>query len=69
MRILIIEDNPDIIANLYGFLEPLGYTLDSARNGHTGLALAVAQDFDAIALDLMLPGLDGLDVCRRIRRE
>ncbi len=35
-RILVIEDNPDIIANLFGFLEPLGYTLDVARSGHAG---------------------------------
>lgn len=69
MRILIIEDNPDILANLYGFLEPLGYTLDSARNGFAGLARAAEGRFDAIVLDLMLPGMDGLDVCRKLREE
>ena len=37
MRVLIIEDNPDIVANLYAYLEPLGYTLDCARNGDAGL--------------------------------
>ncbi|MDE2092530.1 MAG: response regulator transcription factor [Burkholderiales bacterium] len=69
MRILIIEDNPDIVANLYGFLEPKGYTLDSARNGVAGLAMAAEGDFDAIVLDLTLPGLDGVDVCRRLRND
>ncbi|MDE2627506.1 MAG: response regulator transcription factor [Burkholderiales bacterium] len=69
MRILIIEDNPDIVANLYGFLEPKGYTLDSARNGIAGLAMAAEGDFDAIVLDLTLPGLDGVDVCRRLRND
>jgi len=69
MRVLIIEDNPDILANLYGFLEPLGYTLDSARNGFAGLARAAEGRFDAIVLDLMLPGMDGLDVCRKLRDE
>ncbi len=67
MRLLIVEDNPDILANLYGFLEPLGYTVDSARNGSAGLALASEGTYDAIVLDLMLPGLDGLDVCSRLR--
>ncbi|QDL36405.1 response regulator transcription factor [Rhodoferax sediminis] len=67
MRLLIVEDNPDILANLYGFLEPLGYVLDSARNGSAGLALASKGTYDAIVLDLMLPGLDGLDVCGRLR--
>lgn len=68
MRILVIEDNPDILANLYGFLEPLGYELDSARNGAAGLATAAQSRFDAIVLDVMLPGIDGLEVCRTLRR-
>ena len=69
LRVLLVEDNPDILANLYGYLEPLGYTLDSARDGFAGLALAADHAHDAIVLDLMLPGLDGLEVCRRLREE
>jgi DNA-binding response OmpR family regulator len=69
MRILIIEDNPDIVANLYGFLEPKGYILDSAGNGYAALALAAEQSYDVIVLDIMLPGLGGIDVCRRLRAE
>jgi DNA-binding response OmpR family regulator len=69
MRVLLVEDNPDILANLYGFLEPLGYTLDSARNGVAGLEYAAKGQYDAIVLDVMLPGLDGLEVCRKLRQE
>jgi len=69
MRILIIEDNPDIVANLYGFLEPKGYVLDSAVNGYAGLALAADHAYDVIVLDVMLPGLSGIDVCRKLRNE
>ncbi len=69
MHILIVEDNPDIIANLYGFLEPLGYTLDIARTGTAGIARALGEPHEAIVLDLSLPGLDGLEVCRRLRQE
>lgn len=69
LNILIIEDNPDILANLYEYFEPLGYQLDNARNGKAGLLLAVERNFDVIVLDGMLPGLDGLDVCRRLRDE
>jgi DNA-binding response OmpR family regulator len=69
MRILIIEDNPDIVANLYGFLEPLGYTLDCAHNGLAGLLCAAKRHYDAIVLDLMLPGIDGLELCRKLRKE
>jgi DNA-binding response OmpR family regulator len=69
MRILIIEDNPDIVANLYGFLEPKGYVLDSAANGYAGLALAAEHAYDVIVLDVMLPGLSGIDVCRKLRAE
>lgn len=69
MHILIIEDNADILANLYGFLEPLGYALDSARDGTSGLRRAVANPYDAIVLDLMLPKLDGVTLCKRLRAE
>ncbi|MDQ1813891.1 response regulator transcription factor [Massilia sp. CCM 9210] len=69
MRILIIEDNPDIVANLYGFLEPKGYILDSAANGYAGLALAAQNSYDVVVLDVMLPGLTGLDICQKLRGE
>ena len=69
MRLLIIEDNPDIVANLYGYLEPLGYTLDCERTGDAGLAAAGRAAHDAIVLDLMLPGLDGFELCRRLRKD
>ena len=69
MRILIVEDHPDILANLYGFLEPKGHQLDSARNGYGGLALASEHDYDVIVLDVMLPGLNGLELCQKLRAE
>jgi DNA-binding response OmpR family regulator len=69
MRILIIEDNPDIAANLGDYLEDQGHTVDFAGDGVTGLHLAVVGDFDAIVLDLALPGMDGLEVCRKLRTE
>lgn len=69
MHILIIEDNPDIIANLYAYLEPNGYTLDVARSGTAGLRSATSASYDAIVLDLSLPGTDGLDVCRLLRQQ
>ncbi len=69
MRILIVEDNADIAANLHAYLEPLGYVIDWERNGEAGLTSAARQVHDVIVLDLMLPGLDGLSVCRRLRRE
>ena len=69
MRVLIIEDNPDIAANLGDFLEDHGHTVDFAGDGVTGLHLAVVNDFDAIVLDLALPGMDGLELCRRLRAD
>jgi DNA-binding response OmpR family regulator len=69
MRILIIEDNPDILANLYAFLEPKGHVLDSAANGYAGLALAAQHDYDVMVLDVMLPGMTGLELCHKVRTE
>lgn len=68
-HVLIIEDNPDIIANLYDFLDPLGYTLNVARNGITGLNYATRETYDAIVLDLSLPGKDGIDICQTLREQ
>jgi len=69
MRVLIIEDNPDIAANLGDYLEDHGHTVDFAGDGVTGLHLAVVNNFDCIVLDLALPGMDGLEVCRKLRTE
>jgi len=69
MRILVIEDNSDIAANLGDFLEDRGHVVDFAADGVTGLHRAVVDDFDAIVLDLNLPGMDGIEVCRRLRQE
>ena len=69
MRVLIIEDDLDIATNLYEFLEGRGNVVDLARDGVTGMHLAVAGGFDAIVLDLGLPGVDGLGLCRKLRRD
>ncbi|MFA5685486.1 MAG: response regulator transcription factor [Lysobacteraceae bacterium] len=66
MNILIVEDNPDLVANLAEFLEGRGHTVDIAYNGYTALGFALENDYDAIVLDLMLPGIDGLEVCTRL---
>ena len=69
MHILVIEDNSDIAANIGDYLEDRGHTVDFAADGVTGLHLAIVHDFDAIVLDLNLPGMDGLEVCRKLRNE
>jgi DNA-binding response OmpR family regulator len=67
MRVLIVEDNRDLAANLADYLKSRGHVADVAMDGISGLHLAVAGDFDAIVLDLALPGLDGAELCRRLR--
>ena len=67
MRILIVEDNRDILANLADFLEMKGYTVDCAQGGISGLHLASSQHFDLAILDIMLPGMDGYTLCQRLR--
>ena len=69
MRVLIIEDDLDIATNLYDFLEGRGCVVDMARDGVSGMHLAVSGEFDAIVLDLGLPGMDGLRLCSKLRRE
>lgn len=67
MYLLVVEDNRDLSANLFDFLTGYGHTVDLAYDGHAGLEFAMRDPYDAIVLDLMLPRLDGLDVCRRLR--
>lgn len=67
MRLLIVEDNADIAANLGAFFEGRGHAVDFAADGVSGLHLATTLEFDVILLDIMLPGLDGLEFARRLR--
>lgn len=67
--ILLIEDNRNISEMVGEYLERRGYSLDYAADGLTGLHLAVTNSYDVIILDLMLPGLDGLELCRKLRQE
>lgn len=69
MHVLVIEDNPDLVANLYDYLEEKGHSVDAANDAHTGLRFALENHYDAIVLDLMLPGMDGLEVCTKLREE
>jgi DNA-binding response OmpR family regulator len=67
--LLLIEDNRNIAEMVGEFLERRGYGIDYAADGVTGLHLAVSNSYDAIILDLMLPGMDGLELCRKLRKE
>lgn len=69
MRILIIEDDVDIATNVYDYLAGRGHTVDHAADGVTGLHLAVTQPYDALLLDLALPGMNGFEVCRKLRTD
>ena len=67
--VLLIEDHRDIAEMVYAWLEGRGYALDYAADGVTGLHLAVTNHYDVIVLDLILPGMDGLELCAKVRQE
>jgi len=66
-RILVVEDEPAIRSGLVDALAAFGHRCESSGRGDEGLELALSGGFDLILLDVMLPGLDGLTVCRRLR--
>ena len=66
--VLIVEDDRDLARNLVDFLQLQGYVVNYASDGYMAMHLLGANDYDLIVLDLMLPGQDGLTLCRRIRR-
>jgi two-component system copper resistance phosphate regulon response regulator CusR len=69
MRILIIEDEPKMASYLKKGLTEASFTVDTADNGSNGLFLALHENFDLIVLDVMLPGIDGFELLRRLRKE
>src|SRR3954449_6272925 len=67
MRVLVVEDDAKLARALAGGLAQEGYTVDIAATGDEALALARLHDYESILLDVMLPGIDGYEVCRRLR--
>lgn len=69
IRALIVEDNRDICGNIALYLEKHGYVLDFAYDGISAMHLALSNTYDVIVLDLMLPRMDGLSFCHKLRVE
>ncbi len=67
VRVLVVEDDPSISQLVVSYLERDGFVVDVAWDGETGVDLARSAQPDVVVLDLMLPGVDGIEVCRRIR--
>lgn len=67
MRVLVVEDEPDLLASLLQILREDGYAVDDAADGVEGLYKALNTEYDAVVLDIMLPGMDGWEVLRRMR--
>src|SRR5580692_8714739 len=69
MRVLVVEDEVKMAALLRRGLSEEGLAVDIADEGERALLMAGAADYDAVVLDVMLPGIDGFETCRRLRRE
>ncbi len=67
MKILLVEDDPEISAAIREGLEDCGYDVDVVRDGERGLRVALNRHYGIIVLDIMLPGMDGLTICSRLR--
>lgn len=67
LRILVVEDNVDIAENIGDYLEAQGHIMDFAMDGIGGLHLAITQEYDVLILDIMLPGMDGITLCKKLR--
>jgi DNA-binding response OmpR family regulator len=68
-RVLLVDDDPKLCRLVADYLQPFGFEITSVHTGPAGLERALGGGFDAIVLDCMLPGLDGFEVLRRLRRE
>lgn len=68
-KLLLVDDDEKLSRLLRDYLEPLGYVVDTAQDGRLGLTMALEGDYAAVILDVMLPGLNGFDLLRELRRE
>ena len=69
VKVLVIEDDLDIASNIGDYLSARGHGVDFAYDGISGMHLALTEDFDALVIDIMLPGMSGLDLCQKLRTE
>jgi len=69
MKVLIVDDEPRIVSGVRRYFEQAGFDVLAAYDGPHGLSMALTEQPDLVVLDLMLPGMDGMDVCRELRRE
>ena len=69
MHILIVEDTTTIANNEKRFLELEGHTVEVANDGEKGLEMALGNTYDIIVLDLMLPKVDGITICKKVREK
>src|SRR6185437_13383654 len=68
-KVLVVDDEPSIVTLLKFNLEKAGFSVITAEDGKIGLEMAMEEKPDLIVLDLMLPGMDGMDVCKTLRQE
>ncbi|MEL6383900.1 MAG: response regulator [Cyanobacteria bacterium J06626_18] len=69
MKILLVEDDEILVAGLAADLASQNYVVEAVNDGHTGLSYAQATEYDLIVLDVNLPGIDGITLCRRLRQD
>ncbi len=69
MRVLVVEDQPNVLNYVKRALEEHGYAVDTAHTGQEALDWAEVVKYELIVLDIMLPEIDGISVCRRLRRQ
>ena len=67
MKILLVEDNRDLALNITEFFESKDYIVDYAADGSTAMNLLLSEVYDAVLLDIMLPGMDGFSICEKLR--
>src|SRR5512137_1555841 len=68
IRLLVIDDDRKLCRLIKDYLEPMGYAVETAHTGPEGLERALTEDWQAVLLDVMLPGMDGFELLKQLRR-